>query len=1297
MKLCWRFLERLASVAALVLIAMLLAVEITERTGLTARAVEIALDRVLPEGDWVVDACRLDLGGPSIEIDGLTWSMDGDELGRAERAAVTLSPFGLGRPVLERVVVRGGRLTLSPALVAALTPRAGTADEDGGARPDQLAERARLEIYDLELRTAASDTPLATLDLRLDVIEEGRLTLVASARDRQGRTGRLEGRGRLYDDGESTIDVAADDLPFTPIGPIFEALSAHSKTERATLPAFESTGRLSVRARARGRTDRVDSIDLSFEALDLAVDASAPELDLTEGAVKGRLTWRPDETNDLGHVDGRIQGDVVWDGQRVRIGWRGGDQMPGEPDALAAPFGDIHLCTLDRPVGATVQALVGRIVAGQQDVVDRTFEALGAKGAADAWLGLRIRRAVRRDEMAPTWTSDLALVGRPNGALAMSIDGWPNADGELSGFPLPVEGLEGRVVYGHVGDGVRHDRLGVLGADGYVPAAAGAERPDARTARVHVEGWLASPLPPDARGNRAADRRAPMHFKIAARDVPIDERLTAAVFATGAGIDLDAIVGPRAGRVAEARVEIEQSPLLEGVVVSVDATVADLAGHLAEDLIGNAFDFEEVDGNVVVRMGASTGGLGGDDDVERRAFGFALDLDGAFVGRSGSNIEVTGALRSADPLDPSATLGGTLAQWDVVADGLSTGDELLAPYLDADPTLRASLDEFGLEARLEVQFHSGVARFGGAADERIEVRATGLEAAYRGVALAGPSVLDPNCAQVVATRRRARGDAESAVPVQPWEVRIAAAARDELGTDWSLRGETGPNGGYTAHVRVAGLRPTDPTYLAALDVEPSFEVRGALDGWARVGSSPNADLRLEDAEARLRGNDVDAGGVEITDLEGALHLVAGRVESDAIDGRLANSPFTLRDVRLILDPNGSAAATSMSLPDGADGRPIEVRLTARAFARNLRLDPRELVRDDLEVARWASEHRWRGLIDVEGVELAVGLDVDGTPVTRARGVLVPHDLYAHYSLPIRLRSARLEVDDLVADANGVRASARLVDAYGDVAEQSLARTSARIELDGERLVIDELMGELGGGTIVGLSTATMGNDQLIEGSRRPGASGTEALRLEFGEVSSFLLGLRLDRVDVGDLIGRLFGSQVQSRGKLSGYVQLARGRDDRLSALRGVAEVRLDEARLWSVPVVREVFAVLGLDATATFDWMSTRLDLRGGRLYLKDAVARSPLVKLMGDGYVDADGTLDQRFDLHYSLVDRVPLLSQLFYWFQSRLVSIRIGGSIDRPRIELASVVTALFRGGSNGKLQLPLPPTTPLPERF
>lgn len=1297
MKLCWRFLERLASVAALVLIAMLVAIEVTERSGLTARAIEIVLERVLPEGEWAVEACQLNLAGPSIEIDGLSWSMDGRELGHADRTEVTLSPFGLGRPVLEQVVVRGARLALSPALIEALTPEPGADDESGGARPDDLADRARLEVYGLELVAGTSNTTLATLDLRLDVLEKGQLTLVVSARDREGNTGRLEGRGRLYEDGDSTIDVVADDLPLAPLSSITEALMPHVPAERAAELTFESSGRLSLRARARGRTDRLDSVDLSFAAVDLAVDASAPELDITEGDVKGRLVWRPDEANNVGRVDGRIQGDVIWDGHRVRIGWRGGEQSLDDLDPTAAPFGDFFLCTLDRPVSVTVQALVGRIVAGQRKLVDRTFDALGGEGATDAWLGLRIRRANRRDEVAPTWTSDLALFGRPNGALAMSIEGWPNRDGELNGFPLPVHGLEGRVVYGHVGDGARHDRLGVLGADGFVPTQAGDGASDRRTAKVHIEGWLASPLPPDARGDRAADRRAPLHFKISARDLPIDKRLTAAVLATGAGVDLDALIGPSAGRVSEARVEIEQSPLLGGVIVSVDASVTDFAGHLAQDLIDNAFDFEAVDGKVVVRMGASTGGLGGDDEVERRAFGFALDLDGALASRPGASLEVTGALRSPDPLDPSAALGGTLSQWDVHATGLATDDELLAPYLEADESLRAALDEVGLSARLEVLFHSGVARFGGTAAERIDVRASGLSASYRGVTIAGPSALDPGCAQVIATRRRPRGDAEDAAPVEPWSARISASARDGRGADWSLRAETTPQGGIAATVRVAGLLPTDPIYLSALDVEPSFHVRGAIDGWALVGKDAKGAARLDDAEVRLRHNDFDAGGVEITDLEGALRLVAGRVESVAIDGRLANSPFTLRDVRLVLDPNGATPVTSLSLPDGADGRPIELRLTARAFARNLRLDPRELVRGDVEVARWASEHRWRGLIDVEGVDLAVGLDVDGSPVTRARGVLIPHDLYAHYSLPIRLRSARLEVDDLIADANGVRASARLVDAYGDVAEQSFARTSARIELDGERLVIDELMGELGGGTIVGLSTATMSDDDLLPGSRRAGASGTEALRLEFGEVSSFLLGLRLDRVDVGDLIGRLFGSQVQSRGKLSGHIQLARGRDDRLSALRGVASVRLDEARLWSVPVVREVFAVLGLDATATFDWMSTRLELRDGRLYLKDAVARSPLVKLMGDGYVDADGTLDQRFDLHYSLLDRLPLLSQLFYWFQSRLVSIRIGGSIDRPRIRLASVFTAVLGGGSDTRIQLPLPPTTPLPERF
>lgn len=1266
MRWCWLVAERVVAVFALVLIVALVAVEIAERTGLTARAAERVLNAHLPDGTWSVQSCSFDLAGPSLAIEGLVWMREGRELGRADLVRATFAPLGPGGIALEEISLRSARIAAGPSLFEAISAHSGTDDADRGARPEQFARRARFEIDDLVVVRAFDGAELARADVVLDLVDRSELLLAIDATDAKGDVGRLEGRGRLEADGTATVDLSARSLPLAPLGGLLDASGLAADGER-----FAVRGSLSLDGRARGRTDRLDELEWSLEVDELDVDAPTEDLSVKDLTATGRGRWRPDGMT-LGELAGVLRGSATWGGSPVHFGWRGNVGAHHGTRASTAPFGEIFVHARDRAAQGPVQAVIERAVRTQAEHVARTFDALRPNGHVDMWFGVRPRPADPGPRGATGTAVDLALHADPDGALGIRVDGWPDDRGGTSGFPLPIDEIEGRVVFGHVGDAAIRDRLAVIGVRGRTGSGDDA----AARGRVGVNGWLASPLPPASRARDDVGRRARLHFLIEMSDVPVDAELCRAIERTGAGIDLAERVGPTSGSV-RGTVAIAQSTELDGTVVAVDARLEGVDGRWADQDVA----FEAARGDIVVRMGARTLEANGGSDDDRRAFGFALDLRGAPRGNPSARLSVAGALRTPDARDSAATTDATLSQWSVGVEDLPLDDPLLTPYTTADPLLAEQLSAAALDATLAGNYQRTQTHFGGEVSERVEVRARDLSARYAGLGFVDGGASDPSGARVLAHRRALDAGAEGRA-TDPWTFAAEVTAADELGAQWaaSVRSRSRTDGLDLA-VLAAGVEPAHEIYLDAAGVASDLNLGGLVDGRANLEVGDDS-LSIVDASLDLRDNGLRLEGLTLLDLSGRLDYANDRVESQAITGRLANSPFSLRDVRVFVDPTSSAVASpTFELPPGPDGRPVDVRMTARAFARNLALDPRELVPGDPNVARWAAEHRWRGLVDVEGVELAVGLDAAGAPVARARGRLVPHDLYVNYTLPVRLRSARLDVIDLVADSNGVRATARLVDAYGDVAEQTLARTSARIDLQSDRLVIDELTGELGGGTVTG-------SGRLAETNR--------AVVLEFGGQQRFDVALSFARVDVGDIIGRLFGSQVQNRGRLTGDLRLSRTGSDQLTDLVGAAELRIDDARLWSVPVVRDVFATLGLDATATFDWLETDLRLADGRLELRDAVAHSPIVILVGGGYLDVDGTLDQRFELHYSLVDRVPLLSQLFYWVQSRLVAIHIGGTVDRPRIELVSLLNFLS-GFDDESLLLPLPPKTPLPERF
>ena len=149
--------------------------------------------------------------------------------------------------------------------------------------------------------------------------------------------------------------------------------------------------------------------------------------------------------------------------------------------------------------------------------------------------------------------------------------------------------------------------------------------------------------------------------------------------------------------------------------------------------------------------------------------------------------------------------------------------------------------------------------------------------------------------------------------------------------------------------------------------------------------------------------------------------------------------------------------------------------------------------------------------------------------------------------------------------------------------------------------------------------------------------------------------------------------------------------------IQGSGSLQVKESRLWSVPVFRALFSRLGLDNTAVFDRMSTRLRIKRGVIEMADILVHSPLLQLAGHGTIDFDGGLKHDLEVRYDLVDRLGPFRRLLYTIQNELLSVAIRGDMSRPEVILKNPITSLFSRNRDRYRALPLPGYAPLPPRF
>jgi hypothetical protein len=451
--------------------------------------------------------------------------------------------------------------------------------------------------------------------------------------------------------------------------------------------------------------------------------------------------------------------------------------------------------------------------------------------------------------------------------------------------------------------------------------------------------------------------------------------------------------------------------------------------------------------------------------------------------------------------------------------------------------------------------------------------------------------------------------------------------------------------------------------LSALDVDGRVDFYGEFTIPALIPAARESLYRVF-----LRDNDVNTSVGEsrfaLDHLVGLLEQRGGVLQGERVTATLAATPIALTNARFEERDGGYVLETGIE----AEGVPID-RAHLSAFF------------DEATITALLDELAWRGTVDLRDSKLVLsGSPSQSGGEVHFRGDLVPHGMSIDFGVPIEVDSALVHIRDLVYRRDSVRATATVSELAGRVSDRRLEEAAFELVYDDPKLSLRALSGALEKGRIESL-------DQ--------GAQGASAFEIDL--VSPFDFGLRvaLRDVEVGGLLRGLFESDFASRGKLSARLELE-GDLRRLTGIHGTGRVSMRDTTLWSIPVVRDLLSQLGLDSTAVFESIETELAIDRGVIGMRDLKVSSPLLKLVGEGTLDFDGSLHHDLEVRYAILDQLGWFNRIFYAIQNSLARIAVRGDMARPRVELKGVLGSLRRAQPAGR-DLPLPELAPLSARF
>lgn len=1240
-----RLLRRGLIVVGCALLLLVAGAFVFERAGGVERLVRRALQDAIAHEPGLrvqLDAVTLDWTGPRATVRGLTISgADGSLV--LDEAMVVLDASDPSAPV-SAVDVRGGRLVLTDGFLQAMGRAvAGPVDEDWVEDEDWEPEPLRfplVNVTDLEVALGGDGWGGAPLELGL-----------ASARV----------EGSFEDDGQHTFAIGtvamqgADGV----VAPLFYRADVD---HGAGVVAFAAAAReLSLQSRGN-RLRRL--LPASWRGLDVEALAS---LDLTGRAV---LDGSAPVTCDVRY---RLSGGYLRANEQLpaleglalegalRIADGPAESVLARAEGTGSFEGQVVGETLAGSVALQDGSLVVRAAADAVTLSDRRLAELGLEedhpvrrewsglafdGRADLGVGLRVGLA------DPRGTLDVTAAAVLDGQSRAQYNGFPSPDYPRQGVPVPIDQLEGRVAM--VFD-ARHPQPTLVG----ILEVAGRHG----TGPVRARGMIASPRVPAPEG---LPETPDLDLFIEVDDRALDASLASAL----AGMEGTAWIWdafqPQGG-VADALVALRARHELDGLTAFVDLHVEDSGLRWEGFPIGvgvDALDLQLV-------WAPTTGELFW--GYPYRALGARFEARGSSA--SVEELTLSGMLRGASFEAPEELNGlSPLSFVRVEAPGLALRGpdfEELGVVLPAVAELGA---ELGTKGRVDVVYQDVDPGFGAPVESRLGIVPRTVELLPAGFPMVTRGVEGAVTMAATATRG-ADGEREA---TGTWRARLVGDWPGGMRVGASYRGTFDEDEPGMLAFTAGGLDPSNRALLGAIASGQGSEVSQAsteglaLDG--RVDLSGELRMTGEDArpdlELHLRGNRFVKDALVVEDLIGSLSVREGLVQGPRITGTLAGTELVLQEVRFAFDAAARTSDEYFSTLLSATDVPLDVEHLG-AF-----LEPETL-------AALFEEFEWSGRVDLDRLRLALARGADGRESTRLAGSIRAREVSLAAGVPTRIERAQVELREFVLEGGRARAWGTVEGLEARVAERELEGGSFLFSYVDQRLTVQGLETNLAGGKLVAL-----------------GGRSATALAIDLAPPYHMAVSVLLTGVDAGPMVADAFGgareSGAQNEGKLDASIRFQLVPGELLDAT-GAGWIRLREARLWSIPVFRELFTQLGYDTTGVFDSMRTSFTIRDGRFLLTQMRAHSPILLLVGDGVLDMNGDMSFDLEVRYSLIDKLGPLRYIVYWFQNALLRMEVRGDIYRPVVILRNAVWDVFKQKYQNAPRLPLPYPDPLPPRF
>lgn len=1144
-----RKLKRIPVVLAWITVAGAFFLLVLEESGVLVDLARVRLARHLgPLGDGLsIERVSLRWFEPGIVLENLRLhgtAPEGSEdppeqLLHLERAGLS---FGLGRArPLRRLHVEGGQIRISDRLLegldAVVTSLARTGD--GQQRvfsppPFAISDfEAELELFDGTLLPLGRASILATPD------EDGRYRLrgrvVPVLAGLVSRPDPIYVEGRQWETGLSIRTAAT-------------GLSLQSKSFRpppsfAAVPIEEFSGELTLGASARvdwgGQRVEVTG-ELRAQLADgrlLPPGGAAPleeaqcDVDVAFELASGRRFW----DRELWAADLRLG--ASWLGTPVEAWGRFGRELPAETWAHAwARFESL-------PLERDLLELLGA-----QPRELRLWDSLAPRGTTTTTIDLRLPPPSIADE-TPRWRPPaVAVLAELNGAAGMTYMGQPDELGQPQGLPAPVDDIRGRVLFATDPALAHFARLG-LQVDG-----------DHGSGRVRAFGAASAPVTGEA---------WTFDLELQSDSLAVDDTLRMALDGHVHTKNIWPDYQPRGGTVAFTW-RLYEDPTTAGLTGLGDVQTNGVRFAWNELPI----PFEETTGRVLMLWARESAWRSEDLQQGVRPFGLFYEVTNVDAGVSPSlaRAAVRGFVRDEytrveAPEDVPLTR----------PEGITVElDELLLRGRDWDavaarlPGLAAEVDELGAKGGVSVHFEGG--RVGADAPFRtsIEVTPTVTELSpllfrrrtqdLRGRILLRTEELD--------------GGGESIESV------LTLSGRWPGGVELTCHGELYTGLPSRVLIHGAGVDPSNTSFRGALfralsegessSSESMDLAEGSLEG--RVDFTVQSELvPLSEIEptnlyhVHLRDNVLETSSLRLEDLHGVLEQRGRSLGSPHVAAKLAGHPLELRDVRVFR--LGDAALLPFADPilqrptfwSDMDGSAVQADL----YVSDLPLDDRHLssLLDEKTLEVFRESENWRGALDVDGARVVVTSERGGQGKVAVRGAVEPHDLAMRFGIPIEVPRAKVEIEELIFEAGRVRGWGRVEDLAGRFFDRSLSEARMLFSYVDGRMSIDNLAGSFEGGRL-----ESLGGDG--QGTRK-------ALAFDLAPPYHFDLALRMQDVEVANLLGGVFQSSVTDAGLIDGGLRL-RGTPRDVLGITGGGWFNLDEGRLWSIPVMRELFQQLG-------------------------------------------------------------------------------------------------------------------------